>query len=155
MILLESSCSYSATAIEETNKEQQKVDSKMKESNGLCEGCFSALQRLERLKNACLAMGWDGEEAKVVSLISHNNAWQFLFDLPLGIIAPDPGIDVNGQMTLEWRRSDGRLLSLTFDDQWNVHYIAFLGSDKIYGTRPVSSGYSDKLKDFLEDVIKE
>ncbi|GEM_PF-3695907 len=155
MILLESSYSCGAKEIEEINKAKQEVDSKMKESNSLCEGCFSALQRLERLKNASFVAGWDGEEAKAVSSISHNNAWLFLMEMPLGIVAPDPGIDINGQMTLEWRRPDGRLLSLTFDDQGHVHYIVFLKSDKIYGMGPASLRYSDKLKDFLEDIIKD
>ena len=43
----------------------------------------------------------------------------------------------------------------SFDDQWNVNYIVFLRSDKLFGTRFVSAGYSDELKDFLEKVIKE
>ena len=155
MILLDSPYSCSAQEIEEVVKVQYELDSKMKESNSLREGFLSALQRLERLKEASSIKGWDGEEAEAASLTSYNYARWFLTEVPLGIIAPDPGIDVNGQMTLEWRRSDGRLLSLTFDDKGNVHYILFLKADKIYGVRPVSLGYSDKLKDFLEDIIKK
>lgn len=155
MILLDSPYSCSSQEIEEIVKVQQELDNKMKESNSLREGFLSALQRLERLKDAAAIKGWDGEDAEAVSLISYNYAKWFLVEAPLGIIAPDPGVDINGQMTLEWRRSDGRLLSLTFDDRGNVHYIFFLKAERIYGTRPVSLGYSDKLKDFLEDIIRK
>lgn len=155
MILLDSSYSCSAQEIEEIIKVQQELDSMIKESNTLREGFLSALQRLERLKEASSEKGWDGEEAEAVNLTSYNYAKWFLSVVPLGIIAPDPGIDVNGQISLEWRRSDGRLLSLTFDERGNVHYIYFLKAEKIYGVRPVSWGYSEKLKDFLEDIIKD
>lgn len=151
-MILESSYSCGAEII---NKTQQELDNKIKESNGLCEGCFSAWQRLERLKNVSSTRGWDGEDAEPVSLASYNNARRFLSEVPLGIAAPDPGVDVKGQMTLEWRQSDGRLLSLTFDELGNVHYIVFLGFERIYGMRPVSLGYSEQLKDFLENVIRE
>ena len=155
MILLDSTYSCSSKEIEEILKVRQELDSKMKESNSLSEGFLPALQRLERLKNAASVKGWDGEEAEAASLTSYNNAKWFLYSTPVGIIAPDPGIDVNGQITLEWRKTDGRLLSLTFDNRDNVHYIFFSRAEKIYGVRPISLGYSDKLKDFLEDIIRE
>ena len=154
MILSEISYSCGASAINEINEQQEEVDIWMKDSDTLCKGCDAALQKLERIRNDSSVEGWDGEEASPVNVISHNNAWRFLICIPLGVPAPDPGIDVNGQVTLEWRRSDGRLLSLTFDDQWNVNYIVFIESDKIYSMRPVSLGYSGELKRFLEEVIK-
>lgn len=154
MILLDSSCSCNAQEIEGVAKVQQELDSRMQESNTLREGLISALLRLERLKDASSVGGWDGEEAEAVSLDSYNYARWFLSMVPLGVIAPDPGIDINGHMTLEWRRPDGRLLSLTFDDQGNIHCICFLGIDKIYMMRAASWGFSDKLKDLLEGVIR-
>lgn len=141
--------------IKEIFQIQQQVDAKMKESDSLSEGFLSALQRLERLKESASVSGWDGEEAEAVNEKSYENAKWFLFSAPVGIIAPDPGIDVNGQMTLEWRQKDGRLLSLTFDNQDNVHYIYFQNADKIYGVRPISKGYSEKLSELLEDVIRK
>ena len=155
MILLEPTNSCSAGEIKSLEEQQRAVEEALRELNSLGEGRFSALQRLERIKEDCSSPGWDGEDAQVVNLVSYNNAKRFLSTVPLGIVAPDPGIDIKGQMTLEWRRSDGRLLSLTFDDQHYVHYIVFLKSERFYAKRPISLGYSDKLKDFLEDVIKE
>lgn len=156
MILLESSNSCSAGEIKSIIEEQQKaIENTLRELNSLGEGRFSALQRLERIKEDCTSPGWDGEDAQAVNLASYNIAKRFLSTVPLGIVAPDPGIDVKGQMTLEWRRPDGRLLSLTFDGQEYVHYIVFLKSERFYAKRPSSLGYSDKLKDFLEDIIKE
>ena len=156
MILLESSNSCSAGEIKSIIEDQQRaVENTLRELNSLGEGRFSALQRIERIKEDCSSPGWDGEDAQAVSLASYNNAKRFLSTVPLGIVAPDPGVDVKGQMTLEWRRFDGRLLSLTFDDQEYVHYIVFLGSEKFYAKSPISLGYSEKLKDLLEDVIKE
>jgi len=155
MILSAPSYSCSSQEIEEIVQVQQELDSKMKESNSLSEGWLPALQRLERLKNAASVNGWDGEGAQAISLTSYNNAKWFLYSIPVGIMAPDPGVDVNGQMTLEWRKADGRLLSLTFDDRDNVHYICFLRAEKIYSVRPISLGYSEALEYFLEDIIKD
>ena len=127
----------------------------MKETHSLSQGTFASSQRLERIKEDCSSPEWDGEDALAVSKTSFNNAREFLSDVPLGICAPDPGIDAKGFMTLEWRRSDGRLLSLTFDDKDNVHMLVFLKIERFYGSLPVSSGYSGKLKYFLEDIIRD
>lgn len=156
MILIDPSYSCGADAVQEIISKQEEVDILMKnDAYTFCEGFQSALQRFERIKDASSVDGWDGEDAKAVTPRSCYNAKQFLLKTPLGIAAPDPGVDVNGQMTLEWRRSDGRLLSLTFDDRDNVHCIVFLGPEKIYINKPASLGYSGKLKDFLEEITKE
>lgn len=151
MILSE--VTYSCGAEQEVNKLQQEADSKLKESNSLCVGLFSAHERLERLKDSCANSGWDGEDAQAVSQVSYDNAKSWLLRMPAGIEAPDPGVNVRGQITLEWRRDDGRLLSLAFDDQGEVHYIVFLRFEKFYSNMHASLGYTEKLRNFLEDIV--
>jgi len=136
-------------------EKQRRIYDYLEKSNGLFEGRSSALERLERIKEDCSVSGWDGEDAKEVSLLSYNNARHWLQKAPAGIGAPDPGVNVRGQMTLEWRQRDGRLLSLTFDDQGYLHYIVFSGFEKIYGNMPVSLGYTEKLKSFLESTVRK
>jgi hypothetical protein len=155
MILVETSQSVGFGDVRRIIEEQQDVEASFRRSNSLSEGYFSAVQRLERIKKDCADAGWDGEEARGISLTSYENAKIFLSMVPLGIISPDPGIDTEGQVTLEWRRQDGRLLSLTFDDEGTVHYIVFLKSEKFYVKRPVNLGYSEKLKDFLQDILRD
>lgn len=125
----------------------------LRESDSLSEGWNSSWQRLEIISENCSIPGWDGENAKAISTISYNNARHFLTCVPFGIVAPDPGVDIDGRMTLEWRRPDGRLLSLTFDADGNLHYIVFFEFQKFYAIAPISLGYSGKLRDCLQDVI--
>jgi hypothetical protein len=134
---------------------REQIIARLKQSNSLWEGGWSAEEKLNRIKKECSNDGWDGEDAIAASNISYDYAQQFLKKLPPGLPAPDPGINVNGQFTLEWRRLSGKLLSLTFADDAILHYIVFLKTEQFYSNRPIASGYTGWFKYFLEEVISE
>lgn len=116
--------------------------------------CLPTFSRLVAFIDKFGMEDWDGRGALPVSIGSIKNAFIFLMELPYGVDCPDPGICPNGNVTLEWRRDDGRLLSIAFDDTGNLNYILFLNSRKrLWGLQRVSSGYDEDLMSFLYRVM--
>ncbi|MBU4305623.1 MAG: hypothetical protein KJ893_08425 [Candidatus Omnitrophica bacterium] len=152
IVKAESRCVLEAENVfkkQEIEKHEEQIDkySKPFDKN------FQTIQRLISIKDARLEPGWDGKDARPVSLISFKNAVIFLLSVPERFASPSPGVCANGQITLEWRRQDGRLLSLAFDEKDQVNYIAFLpDGEMLGGTRPVVLGYNEPLIDFLKKV---
>lgn len=121
--------------------------------NELFNKCFSALYHLITIKETHSELGWDGNNALPVSGISFSNAFRFLLMLPEQFKCPVPGVCANGQITLEWRQPDGRLLSLAFDDKGMVNYIVFLlDGERIWGVNKAFLGYNEVLSNFLQKV---
>lgn len=118
--------------------------------------CGSAIEQLLRIKSTHSNYGWDGNNAQPVTLPSFRNALMFLLTVPERFPCPVPGIGADGQITLEWRRRDGRLLSLAFDERNLMNFIAFLRDDEIvYGTRPIWLGYNKTLIELLNKVFED
>ena len=114
---------------------------------------FYAVQQLISIKEDRSEFNWNGKNAQPVSLTSLRSAIIFLISTPPRFKQPSPGVAVNGQITLEWRRKDGRLLSLAFDDKGQANYIAFLPDGEILGgTRLAVLGYDEILITLLEKV---
>jgi len=117
--------------------------------------CSYAFQKLISIYQRCSTAGWDGRSAQPVSLMSLRGATLFLVTVPESFCCPVPGVCANGQISLEWRKQDGRLLSLAFDDKGYLNYIVFLPEGQEHcGAMPVMVGYNKTITDFLQKILE-
>lgn len=111
------------------------------------------LQQLFLIQDICSKPGWDGRNAVPISKTSLKNALIFLLSFPEEFSCPSLGATPNGQVTLEWRQRDGRLLSFAFNDEDQVSFILFLrNGEKFWGEQSALLGYTDLFIDFLRKV---
>src|SRR4051812_9932951 len=91
----------------------------------------------DELRHACeefQTAGWDGHNAAPVAEGSVRHAVLFLESLPATLIAPTVGAEPDGQVTLEWYRSERHVLSVSVSPEGDLHYAAFVGRNRHYGT---------------------
>src|SRR5262245_51649772 len=74
-----------------------------------------AIDELISVWEECREPDWDGHGALPVSQKSLDDAYRVLDSLPLGLPLPSVGADPDGQVTLEWRTSSRRTLSVSVD----------------------------------------
>ncbi len=147
MIVLEKECSQTYSSVTEAEKILQKHEESQRTK------CGHALQKLVSIYERCSSPGWDARDAEAVSLVGYRSAMLFLLILPEHFSCPVPGVCANGQITLEWRQRDGRLLSLAFDDQGFVNFVVFLKDGaELCGVQTVFLGYDDTITNFLQNV---
>ncbi len=102
----------------------------------------------------CSVPNWDGYGAFSVTVESYWNALRFLRSLPLGIPAPSIGAEPDGQITLEWGSSRRRRLSISVDENGDLHYAALLGSGRTCGTEPFFEEAPDRLLDLIRETSR-
>jgi hypothetical protein len=97
-------------------------------------GHREALEELDDVWNECRNPGWDGYGALPVEQDTLTAAYSLIDSLPLGFPKPSIGADPDGQLTLEWRKSPHRILSVSVDPNGYLHYAGLFGPNKRYGT---------------------
>lgn len=78
--------------------------------------------------------GWDGFGAAAVSQDALRNAYYFLESLPIGFPSPSIGAEPDGHLTLEWRRSARRTLSVSVSPDDELHFAGVFGPSRVFGT---------------------
>lgn len=97
-------------------------------------GNRAAVDELFEVWQECRRPGWDGHGALAVEQETLDAAYQLLESLPFGFPLPSIGAEPDGQLTLEWRRSPCRVLSVSVDPAGYLHYAGIFGTNKNYGT---------------------
>jgi|SRR6267143_2851554 len=93
-----------------------------------------SLRNLCDTVDECGLPNWDGYGAAPVAEETFIYACHFLRTMPLGMPAPDVGVEADGDVTLEWHRSAYRTISVSVSPDADLHYSALIGPDKHYGT---------------------
>lgn len=102
----------------------------------------------------CSQPDWDGYNAVPVSGESYENAKRLVAALPPGTPQPTAGAEPDGQMTLEWRRSRRRTLSISVSPDDDLHYAALLGPARSCGTEPFRGETPQMLLDLIRRVYE-
>jgi hypothetical protein len=97
----------------------------------------------------CSQPNWDGYDALPVTSASFDNAKRLLLSLPLGTRLPSIGAIPRGHISLEWHHSRRRTLTVTVDEDGNLHYAALLGPGRTCGTEP----FFDETPQIILDLI--
>lgn len=105
-------------------------------SNSLRPGMEVAIDELQAVAKECSSFGWDGYDSAPVEQEAIRQAERFLKALPLGMVAPSIGAEPDGHITLEWYQSPRRTLSVSINQDGDLHYAALLGYSKQSGFEP-------------------
>lgn len=95
---------------------------------------------------------WDGHDALPVEQDTLRNTYVFLESLPFGFPRPSVGAEPDGQLTLEWRNSDRRILSVSVSPDDELHYAALLGASRVAGTEPFFGEIPSSILDLIRKV---
>jgi len=117
----------------------------LQESNVLGFAAKGTFQQLFEVFKECSSEGWDGEQAKPISVEVLQDAIKFLYSFPLGIDAPEVGAEPDGAITLEWYRSPNRLISMSINPDGWVYWAALIGTSRRHGADYAMMGISDDL----------
>lgn len=115
-------------------------------------GHQEALEELCDVWHECQAEGWDGYGALAVDQDTYRGAYCLIASLPLGFPRPSIGAEPDGQLTLEWRKSSSRILSVSVDPDGYLHYAGLYGPSKRYGTLAFFSEAPPELIQLVRDL---
>ena len=92
-----------------------------------------------QLQNECAEDGWDGYTALPISIEALTYASSLISLLPFNIAQPDVVPEPRGDIGLEWRSGDTKIMTLCVSEGRFV-YAAILGKNhKLHGEEPFSS----------------
>jgi len=111
-----------------------------------------ALEELGKVWEECRNPGWDGYDALPVDQDTLRAAYTLIESLPFGFPRPTIGAEPDGQLTLEWRSSSRRVLSVSVDPDGYLHYAGLFGTDKRYGTLAYFSTAPEQLLQLVRDL---
>lgn len=109
-----------------------------------------ALEELDATFCDSCAPGWDGYDACGASYDSYLRTRSFLNALPTNLPAPEVALDPDGEVSLEWHRSPGRVFSVSVGGNDALHYAGKFGpSTKIHGTEVFANQIPQVILDSL------
>jgi hypothetical protein len=115
-------------------------------------GNQETLEELAEVWEECRTPGWDGYNAVAVDQDTLRAAYTLVDSLPFRFPRPSIGADPDGQLTLEWRKSPTRVLSVSVDPDGLLHFAGLFGADKQYGTVAFYSSVPDSLLQLVRSL---
>jgi hypothetical protein len=112
----------------------------------------AARDELATVWEECRNPNWDGFKALPISQDALHGAYTFLESLPLGFPPPSIGAEPDGEVTLEWHRSERRTLSISVSPDGELHYAALLGPNRVYGTEVFFGEVPRSIEDLIRRV---
>jgi hypothetical protein len=135
LISLNAFSAHGASAEAQFIAQQAKVARRhLYESNSLGLQRRELFEELCAVAEECNSPNWDGYGAEPVSEDAYKLAYCFLEALPPGTPKPSIGAEPDGQLTIEWYRSQNNVLSVSASPEGDLHYSALVGPNKAYGT---------------------
>jgi hypothetical protein len=126
----------------------------LEESNALGFAAKGTFQQLDEVFEECSSEGWDGEQAKPISVEVLRCARGFLSSFPFGTEAPEIGAEPDGAITLEWYRSPNKVISISINPDGWMYYAALIGTSKRHGADFSLMGVSDDLVEIISQVVR-
>lgn len=115
-------------------------------------GHQEAFEELGDVWEECRLPGWDGHGALPVEQGTLRAAYTLIESLPLGFPRPGIGAEPDGHLTLEWRKSPRRVLSVSVDPAGSLHFAGFFGTNKKYGTLTYFSTAPAELLQLVQEL---
>ena len=135
-------------------QQREKILNMLQKSNALGFAAKGTFQQLFEVFEECSSDGWDGEQAKPISVEVLQNAERFLSSFPLGIEAPEVGAEPDGAITLEWYRSPNKVISISINPDGWMYYAALIGASRRHGADYSLMGISDDLLDLISQITR-
>ena len=141
------SCGEAANSIER-NLRHSRADSRRLSTFEI----YSTISELHDVWKECSLIGWDGHGALPVEQETYRAAYCLIDSLPLGFPMPSIGAEPDGQLTMEWRKSPRRVLSVSIDPEGFLHYAGLFGMNKRFGTIVFFSNAPDELLQLVREL---
>ncbi len=125
----------------------------LQESNALGFIAKGIFQKLDEVFEECSSAGWDGANAKPISVETLQNAKAFLKSFPLGMEPPDVGAEPDGDITLEWYKSSDRVISISINPGGWLYFAAIIGAKKRHGVDFALCDVSEDLLGLISQVV--
>jgi hypothetical protein len=124
----------------------------LQESNALGFAAKGAFPQLLEVFEECSSEGWDGEQAKAISVEVLQCTIRFLNSFPSDIEIPEVGVEPDGAITLEWYRSSNKVISISINPDGWAYWAALIGTSKRHGADYAMGGVSDDLLKIISQV---
>jgi len=110
---------------------------------------------LEEVFIECLDDGWDGYDARPLSIAAYTDALNFLRLIPTSFCAPDIVPEPSGGIGLEWISSDAGRFIISFDGSGTYAYAGIYNTGaRARGIEPMSDSFPKEIKNFIARLFK-
>ena len=99
--------------------------------------------------------GWDGQDARPVSVAAYVHARDFLEILPSAFPTPDVSADPDGEIAFDWIVNRLRMFAISFGADAQLAYSGLLDGSSFFGTEPISERFPAAIGDFLRRLYEE
>jgi hypothetical protein len=114
-----------------------------------------AANDLFRILGECSVAGWDGYRARPITAETCIRTFEFLFDLPQWMTAPDLVPEADGQIAIEWSFPPSQTLSISIGAEGPLHFAGtFRGGEEIHGVAPYSYCIPESVLQILAKTIR-
>ena len=93
----------------------------------------SAISQVREVATECAELGWNGDGAQGVDMLSVRNAEALIRALPDGFPMPEVAAEPDGALSLDWVHSHSRLFSLSTGQSDRLAFAWLDGTDKGHG----------------------
>lgn len=111
------------------------------------------IQNLNEIYVECQFENWDGYNAKPISIVTRDIAYNFINSLPYGFVRPDIGAEPDGAITLEWYKNPDKVISLSINPDGKLYYASINGSKKYHGEDWALFPISPELLELISKII--
>lgn len=110
---------------------------------------------LEEVFIECLYDGWDGYDARPLSIAAYTDALSFLRLLPTNFYAPDIVPEPSGGIGLEWISPNSGRFIISFDGSGTYAYAGIYNSGaRVRGIEPMSDSFPKEIKTFIARLFR-
>lgn len=110
-----------------------------------------ALNELDEVALDASVDNWDGFGAKKINKDSYLDAKKFLNNLPVGLEMPEIDVHPDGEVSFEWYKKKGYILSLSLSSDDEIAYAFRLGLSKKHG----KEYFGDDIPETILEKIKK
>lgn len=110
-----------------------------------------ALNELDEIALDASIDNWDGYGAKKINKESYIDAQRFLNNLPVGIEMPEISVHPDGEVSFEWYKKKGYILSISISPNDEIAYACRLGLSKKHGIEY----FGDDIPETILEKIKK
>jgi hypothetical protein len=111
------------------------------------------LNRLEEISEECSRLGWDGDSAVPISAPLQKVARVLIQSLPSNLEDPDLGVELDGSVTLEWRRSQTKVISISISPDNSLYFAALLDGIRKRAAYPFQTTFPNDLLRVVNEVV--
>ena len=116
---------------------------------------LAPLSDLEEVFIECLNVGWDGYDARPLSIAAFTDARNFIRLLPTNISAPEIVPEPAGGIGLEWISPNSGRFIISFDGSGTYAYAGIYNSGaRVRGIELMSDSFPKELNNFIARLFK-